>query len=83
MKTGMLWFDDDPKTSTNDKIGVALTRFKQKYGVEANLVYAHPATLTEPLPDAQFTEQTTKVSLKQARSIQPNHFWLGVEDASG
>jgi len=84
MKTGMLWFDDDPKRSLEEKVERAATRFREKYGVAPDLCYANPNTV----PDSERTvalKQSlprggghAKIQMKQARSILPNHFWLGV-----
>ena len=84
MKTGMLWFDDDPKRTLEEKVERAALRFREKYGVAPDLCYANPRTI----PDAERTVAlkqtaakkggTAKILMKQARSILPNHFWLGV-----
>jgi hypothetical protein len=79
MKIGMLWFDDDPKRTLAEKIERAALRYQEKYGAAPNLCYANPgtvgdqSTLMVKLPKSQ-------VILKQARSILPNHFWLGVAE---
>lgn len=75
----MLWFDDDPTHTLTEKIGRAAMRYRQKYGVYPNLVYANPRTTGV---DSD-TEQRIRLgdhtlTLKQARSIQPDHFWLGI-----
>ena len=87
MKSGMLWFDDDPKRSIEEKVERAAMRFREKYGVVPNLCYANPRTvdgghhavaLTRLAGDAG--KKPFSVLVKQARSILPNHFWLGVSD---
>ncbi|MBI3734810.1 MAG: hypothetical protein HY259_15330 [Chloroflexi bacterium] len=85
MKVGMLWFDNDPKRSLEDKVERAAQYYREKYGVAPNLCYAHPRTVGDE-PQAQkvqvgltgATRPAHQVTLKQARSILPNHFWLGV-----
>ena len=87
MKIGMLWFDDDPKRPLEEKIERAALRYKEKYGVTPNLCYANPrtvgenhSTLTIKLSDGKLSKSAPQVTLKQARSILPNHFWLGVAE---
>jgi hypothetical protein len=87
MKVGMLWFDDDPKRPLAVKIERAAKRYHEKYGVMPNLCYASPRTVgDEPsalkvnLSASQSDKSGSEVTLKQARSILPNHFWLGVAE---
>lgn len=87
MKIGMLWFDDDPKRPLEEKIERAAQRYKEKYGVTPNLCYANPRTVGDEQPTMTVKVASNKVgktaaqvTLKQARSILPNHFWLGVAE---
>lgn len=75
MKSGMLWFDNDPKRPLTEKVERAAARFVEKYGQPANLCYANPATAEAQTIGA--------ITVKQARSILPNHFWLGVSETNG
>lgn len=70
MNIGMLWFNNDTKTSTKDKILGALEYYKNKYGVSANRVYLHPSMLIESWDG---------VTITASRSVMPNHFWIGTE----
>ena len=87
MKIGMLWFDDDPKRPLEEKIERAAKRYQEKYGVTPNLCYANPRTVGDAQPTINLRLPTNKngkvtpqVTLKQARSILPNHFCLGVAE---
>ncbi len=87
MKIGMLWFDDDPKRSLEEKIERAARRYQEKYGVTPNLCYANPRTVGDGnqhllvrIQARQAGQSAHGVTLKQARSILPNHFWLGVAE---
>ncbi len=87
MKVGMLWFDDDPKRPLSEKIERAAQRYQEKYGATPNLCYANPrtvgdgeSTLTVRMPAGKSGKTARQVTLKQARSILPNHFWLGVAE---
>jgi hypothetical protein len=88
MKTGMLWFDDDPKRSVDEKIERAARRFVEKYGVAPNLCYANPRTVGASQHIVAFAAPTVRagkgsinISMKQASTILPNHFWLGVSES--
>ncbi len=89
MKIGMLWFDDDPKRPLEEKIERAAKRYQEKYGEPPNLCYANPRTVGDAQPTINLKANSGKsvaaahipqVMLKQARSILPNHFWLGVAE---
>jgi len=88
MKTGMLWFDDDPKRSISEKVERAALRYREKYGVAPDLCYANPASLADSPESVQPKAASSsagkglsRITLKHARSILPNHFWLGVSDS--
>ncbi len=87
MKSGMLWFDDDPKRSIEEKVERAAERFREKYGVVPNLCYANPRTVESgqraialKLAAGNSGKGQACVAVRQARSILPNHFWLGVSE---
>ena len=68
---GMLWYDNDPKTSLADKIINAARYYFKKYGVIPNYCEVNPAT---------FEEGTKVDKVKIATSkIQVNHIWIGVK----
>lgn len=88
MKVGMLWFDDDPKRPVTEKVERAAQRYREKYGVLPNMCYANPRTLAEGQDGVSLNLQSLgtgkgapRVTLKQARSILPNHFWLGISES--
>lgn len=78
MKTGMLWFDDDPKRPLLEKLERASKRFNEKYGRYPNLVYCNPRTSEQTGIVILGQNEKHPVELKNARSILVNHFWLGV-----
>ena len=88
MKTGMLWFDDDPKRSISEKVERAAVRYREKYGVAPDLCYSNPASFADCPESVQPKASSSgagnslsRITLKHARSILPNHFWLGVSDS--
>ena len=75
IQEGLLWFDDSPTRAIADKIANAVARYRQKYGHEPDVCYVHPGNL--------YTAMTTVVAGVQvlaAKSVLPNHIWLGVNE---
>lgn len=81
MKTGMLWFDDDPKRELSDKLERAATRFNEKYGRWPDLVYCNPRTSERVGTITLGRNDKHPMELKNIHSILPNHFWLGVSES--
>ena len=78
MKTGKLWFDDDPKRPFDEKVERAANRYRQKYGDYPDLVYTNPHTSGVERCELVYIKPSIPIRVRQARSIQPDHFWLGV-----
>lgn len=74
MKIGMLWFDNDPKTSLQEKVGKAVDYYNKTYGKVATTCFVHPSMLHLNDP-----KTIGGVELRTSRRILPNHFWIGVE----
>lgn len=86
MKVGMLWFDDAPRSLT-EKIERAAKHYQSKYGATPNVCFAHPRMFEEKqaevvvkVPALKQGKAPEAITLKQARTILPNHFWLGVSE---
>jgi len=75
MKTGLLWFDDNPKVPLATKIGNAARRYRKKFGRSPNVCYVHPQTLSGA------KKMPARVKVIKLASIQPNHFWIGVKSS--
>lgn len=76
MDIGMLWFDDDGKRNTAEKIKRAAEYYKAKYGREPVVCYVHPDLL-----DNGKEGQVGLIRIIGSRTVIKNHFWLGVDDA--
>ncbi|MCB9131067.1 MAG: hypothetical protein H6647_09010 [Anaerolineales bacterium] len=50
VKSGWMWFDNDPKTSLEDKLQQASERYRQKFGQKPRLCYVNGSTLVESQP---------------------------------
>jgi hypothetical protein len=76
MDIGMLWKDDDGRRSLQEKVARAVDYYQQKYGEQPTVCVIHP----HMLPDG--VEATAGVRLLTAKTVQINHFWLGVENGA-
>jgi hypothetical protein len=73
MEIGMLWFDDS-QLDLDKKISRAVAFYGEKYGRPPTLCLIHPITL-----DGE-KEIVAGVQIRQASSVMPDHFWIGVEE---
>lgn len=75
VKLGWLWFDDDPKTTLQEKVIVAAHRFQQKFGQAPRLCYVNERELMQ--------EQTTAgLKVTTAKYVLPGHFLFVIEAAA-
>ena len=72
MKTGMLWFDNDPKTNLESKILKAACYYEHKYGQNPNLCFVHPSMLKDQ------TVLKEGVEIRSSTKVLPNHLWMGI-----
>lgn len=78
MKTGMLWFDSDPKRDLPEKIRRAEAYYHQKYGRAATVCQI---SLAEALAEAAIPEAVDGISIRASALVLAHHLWLGVEEA--
>ena len=74
MNTGMMWFDNDPKTALIEKIERAAAYYREKYGRVPDLCLVNPGMMSEPEMHAG------RIVVKSLRAVLPGHLWIGVED---
>ena len=72
MNIGMLWFDNDPKADLEAKIARAVGYYEKKYGLAPDLCFVHPSMLKNT------PQKPGKIDIRPNRSVQPNHFWIGI-----
>jgi hypothetical protein len=77
MEVGMLWYDDDAKRQLSDKVARAVEFYRNKYGVQPTECYVHPGMLSNGEPT-----MAAGVRLRPHRTVNKNHFWLGVGKGS-
>ena len=79
MDIGMLWYDDT-KRDLDTKVARAVEHYKTKYGAMPTVCFVNPALLAAK--DGQVRPETAAgLSLRPARTVLPNHFWIGVGEA--
>ncbi len=74
MKQGLLWFDNEPKRSLQEKIARATERYVQKFGQQPNICYVNPQTLAGH--DSE--KVLAPIRIVAAPNILLHHFWVGV-----
>ena len=79
MNVGMLWFDNDPRTTLTVKVRRAADYYRQKYGLVPDLCLVHPSMLNGLRLDL-IEDDPGKVAVRPNRLIQPGHLWIGNED---
>ncbi len=72
MKSGLLWFDNSPKTLT-EKIESAAKRYREKFGQSPDTCFVNPRDF-----DTQTPAQHQGVTIGTKATVMPNHLWLGV-----
>ena len=69
--TGLLWFDNDPNRTLEDKVLQAAARYERKYGQTPNVCFVHHS-------QRNGAEKFGGVKIRTDRSILLHHFWIGV-----
>jgi hypothetical protein len=81
MKVGLLWFDDDKKRTLAEKVERAASYYQQKYSVAPSVCYVHASALEGAEINALAPAQRVNgVEVRTARTVLPNHFWIGVDE---
>ena len=76
MHTGILWFDNDPKTTLSVKIQKAMDYYSKKFNRIPDLCLVHPSMLDA----GQKQFELGKLTIRPYRPVLPGHLWIGVED---
>lgn len=74
MNTGMMWFDNDPKTALLEKIERAATYYREKYGRAPDICLVNPKMMPEP------ELRAGRIVVQSQRLVLPGHLWIGVQD---
>ena len=73
MKTGMLWFDNDPNVEIMAKVKRAIEYYRTKYGETPDLCFVHPSMVSDE------NIGSSNLTLRTNTSMIPHHFWIGVQ----
>jgi len=76
MHTGMLWFDNDPRTTLSVKIQKAMDFYSKKFGRIPDICLVHPSMVDS----GQKQTKLGKITIHPYRPVMPGHLWIGVED---
>ena len=68
----LVWFDDNPKTLVADKIQAAIAAYVERFQARPGLV----------LVNAVDQMELAGVVVRSERTVQPNTFWVGLDDAN-
>lgn len=73
VKLGWLWYDDDSKSSLEEKVSRAAMRYQARFGRPPRLCYVHRSTLDEP------GLTYGRLQLRSAGYVLPHHFLFVVD----
>ena len=76
MHIGMLWFDNDPRTTLSVKIQKAMDYYSKKFGRIPDICLVHPSMLGS----GQKQFELGKLTIRPYMPVMPGHLWIGVED---
>lgn len=79
MQTGLMWFDNDPRTALAVKIEKASDYYKRKYGRLPDLCLVNPSMLGDS-PVETVEQRGVRITIRPYRPVLPGHLWIGVED---
>lgn len=71
METGMLWFDNDPRSDLSAKVVRAADYYQRKYGKKPEVCFVHPSAVKDNPPAAG-------IEIRSSQMVLPNHFWIGL-----
>ena len=92
MKTGLLWFDDDPRKELEEKVLRAAAHYERKYGQAPELCFVHPSAFDgngngngngkRAKKDGKMGDvvKAGEVEIRPGRSVLQHHFWLGMAE---
>ncbi|MBN1977965.1 MAG: hypothetical protein JW918_11240 [Anaerolineae bacterium] len=84
MKTGLLWFDDDPRKELEEKVLRAAAHYERKYGRLPELCYVHPGAFNGNGNGNHGKKgdvvKAGEVEVRAGRSVLLHHFWLGMAE---
>lgn len=80
METAMLWFNNDPKSTLEQKIHQAAEYYCRKYGRAPELCLINPSMAADHPQLKEVPFGTSKIAVRAWKGTLSHHFWIGVED---
>jgi hypothetical protein len=82
MKTGLLWYDNDPMRELAEKVERAAAHYERKFGRPPDLCLVHPSLVDGKGKHSKSGAPASagEVQIRPGRAVLPNHFWLGVDE---
>lgn len=77
MHKGMLWFDNNPKTSLIAKVQAAADYYQKKYGSRPVMCMVNPSMLA-----GQSTMESDSITIRPYRPVLPGYIWIGFPEAA-
>lgn len=77
VKVGWLWFDDDSKSSLEERVARATARFQTRFGRQPRLCYVNRTMLGEQ------PVTCGRLQVRPGGYVLPNHFLFVVEGEPG
>jgi hypothetical protein len=76
VRSGLLWYDDDPERTLIDKVSRAVNRYERKYGLAPDVCFVHPSALS----DDGSEKSADGVLIAPLPTVLINHMWVGREE---
>lgn len=70
MNQGMLWYDSQSAKDFYNRLDIAVSYFKEKYGFAPQCCFVHPDML-KGIPEAE-----SAVKIVTDEKVLRNHFWM-------
>jgi hypothetical protein len=82
MRTGLLWFDDDPRKDLEEKVLRAAAHYEHKYGQSPDLCFVHPNFFNGNGKHGKNGDvvKAGDVEIRPGNSVLQHHFWLGMAE---
>jgi hypothetical protein len=78
MNTGLMWFDNDPRTTLAVKIQKASNYYQKKFGRPPELCLVNPSMLGGNQMEASLEQ--AHITIRAYQPVLPGHLWIGVEE---
>jgi ribosomal protein S3 len=71
---GMMWFDNDSKTTLQSKIEKGFEHYKEKYGGIVITVYVNQEVVAPEKIEVEYKKEKYEIEIKKIRGMVKNNF---------